>query len=68
MCWGLPMELAAQSAALWGGFVLGGGRLDRLMLGLLVWMMVLTCVRIFLESILAFLNEFLMVEVASALC
>ena len=62
------MELTAQSAALWGGFVLGGGRLDRLMLGRLVWMMVLTCVRIFLESMLAFLNEFLMVEVATALC
>ena len=68
MCWGLLMELTAQSAALWGGIVLGGGRLDRLMLGRLVWMMVLTCVRIFLESMLAFLNEFLMVEVATALC
>ena len=60
------MELAAQSAALWGRFVLGG-RLDRLLLGLLGSVMVLTCVRIFLESKLAFLNEFLMVEVATAL-
>jgi len=62
------MELAAQSAALWGGIGLGGGRLDRHILGLLGRMMVLTCVRVFLESKLAFLNEFLMVEVATALC